>query len=80
MDGTVLGRSSTSNALLVWNPRNNQFYQPDTYRIDPYRIPGAVYPPLKYDGGLFCHLYRNGAPSQDEAYPPDTRVERFHQI
>ena len=36
------------------------------------------YPTLKYDGGLFCHLYRDGAPSQDEAYPPGTRVERFH--
>jgi hypothetical protein len=78
MDGVIVGRSSTSNALLVWNPRNKQFYQPDSYRIDPYHIPGTVYPTLKYDGGLFCHLYRDGAPSQDKPYPPGTRIERFH--
>ena len=46
MDGIIMGRSSTSNALIVWNPCNKQSYQPDSYRVDPYHIPGTVYPIL----------------------------------
>jgi hypothetical protein len=56
MDGIVIGRSPTSNALLVYNPRNKQYYKPDSYRLDPYRLPGSAYPSIKYDGGLFVNL------------------------
>mmetsp|Transcript_44336 Transcript_44336/g.94371 ORF Transcript_44336/g.94371 Transcript_44336/m.94371 type:complete len:254 (-) Transcript_44336:686-1447(-) len=77
MDGIVIGRSMTSNALKVYNPRNKKYYEPDNYRIDPHRLPCALYPDLKYDGGLFCTLYRDAVPRQDEPFPPGTRVDYF---
>ena len=77
MDGIVIGRSPTSNALLVYNPRNKQYYEPDSYRIDSYRLPGSVYRDVKYDGGLFCSLLRDDNPAVEELYPPGTRVERI---
>jgi hypothetical protein len=54
MDGIVIGRSPTLNALMVYNPRNQQYHEPDSYPIDPYRLFTLVYPDIKYDGGLFC--------------------------
>jgi hypothetical protein len=77
MDGVVIGRSPMPNALLVYSPRNCQYYEPDSYRIDSYRLPGSVYPELKYDGGLFCSLLRDNNPAFEEKYPPDTCVERM---
>jgi hypothetical protein len=47
MDGIIIGCSPTPNALLVYNPRNKQYYEPDSYPIDSYRLPGLVYPDLK---------------------------------
>ena len=76
MDGVIIGRSPTSNALLVYNSRNRQYYEPDSYHIDSYRLPCSIYRDLKYDGGLFCSLYCNGNPSIKELYPPGTQVER----
>ena len=46
MDGIVVGHSPTSNALLVYNPRNKKYYEPDSYRLDPYRLPGSAYPSI----------------------------------
>jgi hypothetical protein len=80
MDGIVIGRSPTSNALLVYNPRNKKYYEPNDYRIDPYRLPGSAYPTLKYDGGLFVNLLRDDNPHFEEKYPPGTRVERVHPV
>jgi hypothetical protein len=77
MDGIAVGRSPTSNALLVYNPRTKKYYEPDSYRLDPYRLPSSVYPSLTYDGGLFCSLYRDANPLMEELYPPGTRVERI---
>jgi hypothetical protein len=77
MDGIVIGHSLTSNALLVYNPRNKQYYEPDSYRLDPYRLPGSAYPDIKYDGGLFCTLLCNDNPQFEEKYPPRTCVERM---
>ncbi len=76
MDGVIIGRSPTSNALFVYNPRNCQYYKPDSYRVDTYQLPGSVYPDMKYDCGLFCLLLRDDNPSFEEKYPPGTRVER----
>ena len=75
MDDIVLGWSSTSNALLVYNPRNKKFYEPDSYCIDPHQIPGAVYHDLQYDGGLFCYLKQQGPVFQDKTYPSGTQVD-----
>ena len=77
MDGIAIGRSPTSNALLVYNPRTKRYYEPDSYRLDPYRLPSSVYPSLKYDGGLFCSLLRDEGVLVEEPYPPGTRVERM---
>jgi hypothetical protein len=77
MDGVIVGRSPTSNALLVYNPRNKHYYEPDSYRIDSYRLPGSMYPTLTYDGGLFVNLLRDSNPPYEEKYPPGTRVERI---
>ncbi len=77
MDGIAVGRSPTSNALLDYNPRTQQYYEPDSYRLDLYRLPSSVYPSLTYDGGLFCLLYRDDNPSMEELHPPGTRVKRL---
>jgi hypothetical protein len=78
MDGIAVGCSPTSNALLVYNPRTKKYYEPDSYRFDPYRLPSSVYPSLSYDGGLFCLLYRDDNPtSMEELHPPGTRIERL---
>ena len=70
MDGIVIGRSPTSNAFLVYNPWNKQYYKPDSYRLDSYPIPTLVYPDIKYDGGLFCSLVHKNNPAMEEKYPP----------
>ena len=80
MDGMIIGRSPTSNALLVYNLCNKQYYKPDSYRIDSYHLPGSVYQNMWYNGGLFCSLYRNNNPPIEELYPPGTRVERIDPI
>ena len=72
MDVITVGLSPTSNALLVYNPRNKKFYEPVTYGLDPYQIPGSIYPNIKYDGGLLCSLTKDEKLSQDKAYPLST--------
>jgi hypothetical protein len=62
MDGVIVGRSPTSNALMVYNPCNRQYYEPDSCRIDSYRLPGSVYLTLCYDSGLLCSLLCNDNP------------------
>jgi hypothetical protein len=77
MDGIIVGRSPTSNALLVYNPHTKQYYKSNSYRIDSYQLPGSVYSDIKYDGGLFCSLHCDNNPSFKEKYPPGTRVKRI---
>jgi hypothetical protein len=77
MDGIAIGRSPTSNALMVYSPRNQQYYKPDSYRIDPYQLPTLVYPDIKYDGSLFCYLLHDKNPHMEEKYPPGTRIEQI---
>jgi hypothetical protein len=47
MDGIVIGHSPTLNALMVYNPRNQQCYKPVSYRINPYRLPALVEGPAQ---------------------------------
>ncbi len=35
MDGVVISCFPTLNALLVYNPRNKQYYEPDSYALTP---------------------------------------------
>ena len=76
MDGIVVGRLPNSKALLVYNPRNKKYYKPDSYRLDPYPLPGSAYPSIKYNVGLFVNLLRNDNPQFKEKYPPGMHVER----
>jgi hypothetical protein len=74
LDGIILGHLPTSNAILVYNPRNQRYYEPDSYKIDSYRLPSSVYPTIVYNGGLFVSLHHGEASSISEPYPPGTRV------
>ncbi len=78
MDGVIVGRSPMLNAVMVYNPCNRQYYKPGSYRIDSYRLPGLVYPTLRYGGGLFCSLLCDDNPPFEEKYPPGMRVERIN--
>ena len=69
LDGIVIGRSSTSNAILIYNPSTQQYYEPDSYRLDAYRLPSSVYPSIIYGGGLFVSLHRDNSPPALEPYP-----------
>jgi hypothetical protein len=80
IDGIVIGRSPTSNALLVFNPHNKQYYKLDSYRLDPYCLPGSDYPSIIYNGGLFFSLLRDDNPRFEEKYPSGTQVERIDPI
>ena len=76
LDGIIIGRSPTSNAILVYNPQNQRYYKPDRYKINPYWLPSLAYPTIVYDGGLFVLLHRGDIPiSISETYPPGTRIE-----
>ena len=77
LDGIAIGRSPTSNALLVYDPWMKRYYEPDSYRLDPYRLPSLVYLSLKYDGGLFFSLLQDENVSTEEPFPPGTRVEHL---
>ncbi len=77
MDGIVIGCSPTLNALLVYNPWNKHYYEPDSYRLDFYRLPTSVCPDVLYDGSLFCSLVCDNNPAMEEKYPPGNRVEHM---
>ncbi len=75
LDRIVIGQSPTSNAILVYNPCNQRYYEPDSYKLDPYWLPSSVYPTILYDGGLFVSLHQDDTPSISEPYPPGIRIE-----
>jgi hypothetical protein len=72
MDGIVIGHFPMSNTLLVYNPRNPQYYGPNIYCIDPYHLTSSIYANIKYDGGLSCHLLCNNNSHMEEKNPPGT--------
>jgi hypothetical protein len=74
LDGIVIRQSSTSNAILVYNPQNQRYYKPDSYRLDAYCLPLAVYPTIIYDGGLFVSLHWDESTLTSKPFPPGTRV------
>jgi hypothetical protein len=78
LDGIIIGRDPTSTAILVYNPCNEKYYKPDSYRIDPYRLPFLVYSNIKYDGGLFISLHRDEITSISEPFLPGTRVAKVN--
>ena len=72
MQGIAVGRSSKTNGLLVYHPGTKKYYEPDTYKFDPSRLPCNEWPNrnLRYDGGLIAGLYRDGHSNVPEPYPP----------
>jgi hypothetical protein len=75
LEGIAIGRSETSNAMVFYNPLTKQYYEPDTYKLDPSRLPSSVWPSqITYDGGMFADLYRDCNPNVPEPVPPGTRV------
>lgn len=77
MEGIALGCSESSNAMVFYNPTTKQYYKPDTYKLDPRRLPSIVWPTttITYDGGIFADLYRDSNPNIPKLwFPPGTRV------
>ncbi len=74
LEGIAIGRSETSNAMIFYNPITKQYYEPDSYRLDPSRLPSTVWPTtIIHDGGIFADLYRDNHPNVPEPFPPGTR-------
>ncbi len=46
------------------------YYKPDSYHIDPYRLPSSVYPTIKYNSELFVSLHWDEVASISEPFPP----------
>jgi hypothetical protein len=57
MDGVIVSWSPTSNALMVYNPCNRQYYKLDSYWVDSY--PVTLTPNLTSTGyfGTPCMVY-----------------------
>jgi hypothetical protein len=75
LDGIVIGRSPTSNGILLYNPCNQHYYKPNSYKLDPYFLPSSVYPTIIYNGGLFVSLHWDDIPVISKPYPPGTHVK-----
>jgi hypothetical protein len=78
LDRILIGQSATSTAILAYNPCNQKNYEPDSYRIDPYRLPSLVYPTIKYNSGLIVSLHRDEVASISKPFPPGTGVADVH--
>ena len=58
MIGIAVGQSTKTNALSIYNPITKQYYEPDTYKFYPSRLPCTEFPSqIHYDGGLYADLY-----------------------
>ena len=76
MIGIAVGRSTTTNALSVYNPITKHYYEADTYKFDPSRLPCTEFPAqIHYDGGLHADLYRHSHRNVPEPYPPGTPLK-----
>ncbi len=65
---------------MVYNPHNKQNYDPSSYRLDLYPLPGLACPSIKYNGGLFMSLLCDDNPQFEKKYPPGTWVEWINPI
>jgi hypothetical protein len=78
--GIVNGRSSTSTGILIYNPRNQKYYEPDSYQVDPYPLLSLVYYTICYNGGLFVSLHCDEIATISKLYPPGTRVAEVNKV
>jgi hypothetical protein len=55
--GITIRQSTKTNALSIYNPITKQYYDPDTYKFDPSRLPCTDFPAQShYDGDLHTDL------------------------
>ena len=64
MIGIAIVRPTKITALSVYNPITKQYYDPDTYKFDPSRLPCTDFSSqIHYDGrlnsDLYCHIHKN---------------------
>jgi hypothetical protein len=64
LDGIIIGRLPTSNAILVYNPRNQRYSQPDSYKNQPLSLTLIGLPynclqrrPLHFSSSRQCSLH-----------------------
>ncbi len=72
LDGIVVDRFLTSNEILIYNPHNQQYYEPNSYRLNPYHLPLSVYSLIIYDSSLFVSLHHDNNALISKPYPLDT--------
>jgi hypothetical protein len=58
----------------VYNPQNQRYCKPDSYRLDSYSLLSTVYPTIVYNGGLFVSLHWDESTPTSKPYPPGTWV------
>jgi hypothetical protein len=74
LDSIVIRWSSTLNALLIYNPQKQQYYEPDSYRLNSYHLPPSVHTSIVFNSGLFVFLHRDSSIPTTEPYHPGNQV------
>jgi hypothetical protein len=64
--------------ILVYNPHNQKYYEPDSYCLDPYHLPFSVYPTIKYNGRLFVSLHWDKVVSISKPFLLGTQMTNVH--
>ena len=78
--GIVVGQSTKTNALSYYNPITKQYYDPDTYKFEPSRLPCTKFPSqIHFDGGLHADLYRQIHKNTPEPVPARYATQDTHQ-
>ena len=75
MIGIPVGRSTKTSTLSVYNPITKQYYEPETYKFDPSRLPRNKFLScIHYDGGLVAdHSHKMSqavSPGHNHQAPP----------
>jgi hypothetical protein len=80
LDGIIIGCLLMSTGILIYNPRNQKYYKPDSYQLDSYHLLSSVYSTIRYQGGLFVSLHCNETATISEPSPPGTRVAEVNKV
>jgi hypothetical protein len=78
LDRIIIRQSPISTKILIYIPRNQKYYKPDSYWLDPYRLPSLVYPKIKCNSSLLVSLRWDEVASISKPFPPGTRVADVH--
>ena len=70
MANIIVGKSTSSNSVVFYDPVTRFTYTPDLYKLDSNYLPTTVYPAnIMYNGGLFYGLYRNFTDTAADPFP-----------